>query len=690
MKFLSENKSNLALKALVAIFVLATCAFTVSIFSIFKNNSTDDQYRQSVSELRVAAHQISGRAKDAVRGNSYAFADLEETTGRFDKNLKQLTNEGTAGPSLKTALPDELKLLESKWKGMSREASIIASHQKSVLWLHDVANSFESNANQIHSEYETILSQLASSKTPSSQIALVQRQQLLVERIESGLSRLLDSSETQAMASIFGASIEEFGQVLNGHIKGDTKNGIARLKGKASQDSLNRIKQLFNVLSEDQARIATATPKFIQAKQASENMLVTTPLLVNAISDVLDGIRALPSKRMVGTDSAIISAAIMAISLLMLAFGLNRSAVNRFAAEKQANDRNQQALDQLLNEISELAEGDLSIEATVTEDFSGAIADSINFTIEQLRAIVSSINETSEKVSTKAKLTQDKALSLADESKSQASEISDASSAVKQMATSMTKMSEDASESATVAKSSVEIAKSGARVVKSTISGMDTIREQIQDTAKRIKRLGESSQEIGDIVSLITDIADQTNILALNASIQASMAGDAGRGFAVVADEVQRLAERSSSATRQIEALVRTIQSDTNEAIISMERTTSDVVAGASLTNDAGVALEEIERVSKSISELVSDISRSAVAQAESAGHISQSMNQIKDMTSQTAEGTLAAANQVGELSSMTGDLQDSVAGFKLPDTIRGGKAKYTDIPTVTQKVSNA
>ena len=227
----------------------------------------------------------------------------------------------------------------------------------------------------------------------------------------------------------------------------------------------------------------------------------------------------------------------------------------------------------------------------------------------------------------------------------------------------------NASESSAVAERSVAIANKGNEVVHNTITGMDNIREQIQDTSKRIKRLGESSQEIGDIVSLINDIADQTNILALNAAIQASMAGDAGRGFAVVADEVQRLAERSSAATKQIEALVKTIQTDTNEAVISMEQTTSEVVR-ARLAQDAGVALEEIEKVSKTLAALIQNISNAARQQASSAGHISNTMNVIQEITSQTSAGTTATARSIGNLAKMASEMRNSVSGFKLPEGV--------------------
>ena len=335
---------------------------------------------------------------------------------------------------------------------------------------------------------------------------------------------------------------------------------------------------------------------------------------------------------------------------------------------QEENERNQMAILRLLDELGDLAEGDLTVNATVSEDFTGAIADSVNFAIDQLRQLVSAINVTAERVARASDQTQATAVELAEASENHAQEIAGASAAINEMAVSIDQVSSNAAESAAVADRSVAIAYNGAEVVQRTIDGMNTIRDQIQETSKRIKRLGESSQEIGDIVGLINDIADQTNILALNAAIQASMAGEAGRGFAVVADEVQRLAERSATATKQIETLVKTIQADTNEAVMSMESTTAEVVRGAKLAKDAGEALEEVQTVSNNLASLIQSISNAARQQAASAGHISNTMNVIQDITSQTTSGTMAAARSIGQLNEMAAALQESVSGFKLPD----------------------
>ena len=355
------------------------------------------------------------------------------------------------------------------------------------------------------------------------------------------------------------------------------------------------------------------------------------------------------------------------VLVAIIAMLLLRDARRRLSEQAEQNERNQAAILQLLDELADLAEGDLTVHASVTENFTGAIADSINFAIDQMRGLVSNINRVSVRVARAAEETQQTARSLANASENQAREITAASTAINEMAVSIDHVSSNAAESAAVAERAVAIANKGADVVQATIGGMDTIRGQIQETSKRIKRLGESSQEIGDIVSLINDIADQTNILSLNAAIQASMAGDAGRGFAVVADEVQRLAERSSAATKQIAALGKTIQTDTNEAVISMEQTTTEVVSGAKRAQDAGVALEEIESVSTSLAELIQNISNAARQQAASAGHVSNTMGVIQEITSQTANGTEATAKSVGALAEMANEMRVSVEFFKLP-----------------------
>jgi twitching motility protein PilJ len=326
-----------------------------------------------------------------------------------------------------------------------------------------------------------------------------------------------------------------------------------------------------------------------------------------------------------------------------------------------------------------LADGDLTVNATVTEDFTGAISDALNYSIEALRDLVISINKTAFQVTAAAQGTRTTAVQLIQASDRQAQQIAKAGQAILGMANSVKKVSANAIESAEVAKKSVAIAAKGASAVQNTIAGMDTIREQIQETSKRIKRLGESSQEIGEIVSLIDDIADQTNILALNAAIQAAMAGEAGRGFAVVADEIQRLAERSGNATKQIDTLVKTIQSDTNEAVSSMEQSTANVVSGARLAETAGGALTEIENVSVQLAEQIENISQTSRTQAAVASNISGTVSIIQEITTQTLRGTNETAASIEHLAELANDLKTSVSGFTLPSDVEESLASMGD-----------
>jgi twitching motility protein PilJ len=335
--------------------------------------------------------------------------------------------------------------------------------------------------------------------------------------------------------------------------------------------------------------------------------------------------------------------------------------------QRKESERDQQAILRLLDELSSLADGDLTVQATVTEDITGAIADSINYAVDALRGLVTTINQSAIQLDSAARQTQALSQHLAKASGTQSKQIASATETAGTVASATEEVSGNAERAADVARHSVDVAHKGGDAVRRTIDGMNAIRETIQETSKRIKRLGESSQEIGNIVELINDIAEQTNILALNASIQASMAGEAGRGFAVVADEVQRLAERAANATKQIEVLVRTIQTDTNEAVVSMERSTTDVVGGALLAENAGAALEEIEQVSNQIASLVQNISASSRQQSSAVQHIARNMHVLKEISAQTADQTSATSVSIAKLAELSAGLRKSAAGFRLP-----------------------
>jgi twitching motility protein PilJ len=363
---------------------------------------------------------------------------------------------------------------------------------------------------------------------------------------------------------------------------------------------------------------------------------------------------------------AVVFIIIAAVMMVMLGNRQVKLAKQHFEKVEEENLRNQEAVLRLLDEMGDLADGDLTVTAEVTESITGAIADSINYTIDSLRTLVEEINRATEQVTVASGEAQSVTTRLQGAAQKQSQQIEEAGTAVQQMAQSIHEVSANAGQSAEVAQRSLQAASQGAVAVQNTIAGMNDIRSQIQETSKRIKRLGESSQEIGEIVELISDITEQTNILALNAAIQAASAGEAGRGFTVVAEEVQRLAERSSEATKQIGAIVKTIQQDTNDAVSAMERSTEGVVEGAKLSDAAGQALNEIGEVTSSLAQLIASISQATTAQTAMEQKVTQLMQEIQAITTQTTAGTRQTAGSIGQLASLAEELRESVSGFKL------------------------
>ena len=660
-----------------SVLVVAVLAFVWNLFVIMRDTNRDAGYRELVGNLRVLSQQIEANAREAVDGDAAAFTNLESARADFGRTLDDLANGTDALPSPREALAEELGLIGETWSVVDPAAATIVARKESIEFLSKTSATLAGSIEDVQKRTARIAEVLAGSGATVRQVALAERQSWLAERISRNLDRMLEggSGATEA-AEQFNADTESFADVLDGMLEGSAAMGIPALANAGALADAREVKELFRVIGGGKQRILDSAPDLKQARQAAETIVQSAPKLLNATSVTSDRINDLEGERKLNMGSALAFGVLIVLALVMIGIQWTVDTRRRLAQTAATNERNQQAILRLLDELAGLADGDLTTSATVTGDFTGAIADAINYTIDQLRVLVSSINQTSRNVSQAAEDTQATALHLAEAAEHQAQEIAGASSAITETAMTIDQVSSNAAESAGVADRSVALANTGSRVVQNTIGGMDMIREQIQETAKRIKRLGESSQEIGDIVSLINDIADQTNILALNAAIQASMAGEAGRGFAVVADEVQRLAERSGGATRQIEALVKTIQSDTHEAVTSMEQTTAEVVRGARLAEDAGVALEEIESVSKNLAALIQNISNAARQQASSAGHISNTMNIIQEITSQTSAGTTATAQSIGKLAAITNELRNSVAGFKLPDDGRGARGR--------------
>lgn len=636
--------------------------FTVIVLlSIFYSTTKHNTVTQSLSDLKLISQVVSRQVADVnSSGADTSFNKLKESNEDFYRNLKLVQNS--------SQVVGDVNKIAQQWYDISQKIETITSNKTILNELRATTIQMDQIIPGLQSQYNTVVDDMVKRRLPTNQVAVAKDQVIVAERILRSMHDIsaITKSENTDAANEFKDNTETFGTYLDAQLNGDPDFGVDKVVDPDLRSKLIDIKKEYDQVVKASATIVFNNSHKVTAVQKASVSIFqdSDTLLQNLDSLSVSSILTVYLPRFL----LILGFVVFLVSFYKLVGLRSEEDKKRLRELKNEYDNNQAAILRLLDEIADLADGDLRSYATVSEDITGAIADSINFTIEELRNLVSRIYKTSQEVARYTQDTQNVTNGLAESSKQQSNEIASASKAINEIVVSIGEVSTNATESTEVAKRSVEIASSGADVVNRSMHGMDTIREQIQETSKRIKRLGESSQEIGNIVSLINDIADQTNILALNAAIQASMAGEAGRGFAVVADEVQRLAERSASATKQIEGLVRTIQADTNEAVISMEHTTSEVVRGANLAKDAGVALGEIQTVSTSLAQLIGNISSAAQLQSVSATQIADTMNVVQEITVQTTSATFDTARSVSELANMAESLRESVSDFKLPE----------------------
>jgi twitching motility protein PilJ len=652
---------------LIATLLLSLGAMVSVFWYVGIQSDYDKEYIGYTSEQQVLSQQIAKYALEASSGVEPAFDQLVRYRDRFKATLGYQANGNvvTGLPPSRESVAEDLAAMQAEWDKFQESVDFVLNGQETVAVVAEAGRVINDVMPSLQAYDEEVVQILLDKKASRDAVNLATRQLMLTQRIVNNVNHALSGDDVELAIERFSQDVEEYGTVLDGMVRGNDL--ITMVKSEEAQAKLFETSMLFKAVADNVEELLDISDDLLEIQGSarsiateSDDLFATALRLQNAYSLAAD-------LRPVQPEMAYIFGVIGLLVLFLLGMHVYRDQEGRRKMAETENSSNQEAILRLLDEMGNLADGDLTTYATVTEDFTGAIADSVNYTIDALRDMVTTINETSHQVSSAAQQTQETAQHLTEASSNQAEEITSATTAINEMAVSIDEVSKNAEDTATMALQSVEIAKKGGDTVRRNIEGMDRIRETIQETSKRIKRLGESSQEIGDIVELINDIAEQTNILALNAAIQAAMAGEAGRGFAVVADEVQRLAERSSNATKQIEALVKTIQTDTNEAVISMEQSTAGVVNGARLAEESGEALDGIMKVSEDLSGLIQNISASARQQSKAASNISETMHVIQEITTQTSAGTNETAASIGNLAKLADDMGNSVAGFKLP-----------------------
>ena len=623
-------------------------------------------------DMQMLSERVARSSVLAAQGQPDALKAARESRDRYTEDLNAFLNGGVVrGVSLSAVTdPSQLELLQAikaRWERVTGNLDRLVGGEPGIAAVAKGSEAVSESVKGLAELSQQAGQQMLQAGGSARDIEQASQLATLAQRIAKNVVTLTSADDIDAdIAATLnkdGAAFRETLATLSRSAEALRQGGG---RGDDARATLAEITKRATKLDAGVAAIVTNAPRLAGAKQAARTIGNEGEPLYADTTKLLGEFDGSGKTHVVTFSAAIVFGALALACLVLLGILAREDARGRASESEGENKRNQEAILRLLNEMGNLADGDLTVQASVTEDVTGAIADSINFTIEELRTLVKGINSATDQVTKATQETQAISNRLFEASQRQNREIQQASASVLTMAQSISEVAQNAAQSAKVAQVQLSAAEKGGSAVQNQIAGMNEIRTQIQETSKRIKRLGESSLEIGEIVELISDITEQTNVLALNAAIQAASAGEAGRGFTVVAEEVQRLAERSGEATKQIEAIVKTIQSDTQDAVAAMDRSTVGVVEGAKLSDAAGQALAEIQRVSRELAELIGRISAQTQTQSASVADVTRGMQGILKITEETTEGTKQTNVSIGQLTKLAAELRSSVAGFKV------------------------
>ena len=673
-KSVSRHPSILNNSRTLGVILMLLMLLLLTLFAISAQQTRHNTTRlELISRIQTHHLQLSKAAQQALMGNATAFTQLQDSQHQLNHYISLLSQGGLHRNYTTSPIPDHsmsvnLDAYHKDWQLEEKKINLILSHKESLVKLGNHIREVSITHSQLARLTGALISRMAEIGNLSHEMRTVETLRTYARNITTSVNTILPNefpiAEITEQLARDHAQISAVTQALN---QGHHGFGFIANKDEAIQDLLSHIHSLLRKFDDH-----------IRVIQKEASVAMTTKFAVHEIADkseaMLDRTKELDHEiqaqdtHFTSLFNTLINTLVagLALTFFFFARSLRRNSRSQELASQNEIEKAQKAILILLDDMKKISDGNLTVRTDVTNPMTGAIADAINSTIEELHSLVEQVNQASVLVVRASHQAQHVSSGLLTAAQQQSSKIEETTIAILGMSESISEISDAATESAKVAKQSLAAAEKGTLAVRESIAGMNEIRTHIQDTSKRIKRLGESSQEIGEIVALITDITDQTNVLALNAALQATAAGETGHGFTVIAQEVQRLAERSAEASKQICELIVTIQGDTQDAIAAMERSTLGVAKGAKRSDAAGRALEEIEGVSKQLAQLVTNIFDITNTQTQAANKVVANMEDILHVTRQTTEGTLQATLSVKQITGFASELKASVSNFKV------------------------